>query len=133
MQNAIKRLGAMSFAQVQRLLAAATIVLVIVSGPGCPAQHAPSGTAAPTPTPTPRPPAARPLGYSGMARFGQAAFLVVHDSKVPSHDPRVSVLKVGTPETGPSLSKVEADWGTNEPANDLESACAVPGTTDEFL
>ena len=71
-------------------------------------------------------PAPKPPGFSGMARLDASSFLVVHDVKSPSTEPRLSVLSVGFGRA-PYVTPVVFDWGPIDPPNDLESICPIPG------
>ncbi len=69
--------------------------------------------------------------FSGIARFDQSSFVVVHDAKVGKDDdqPRVSILSVAGKR--PTLTTVKVKWGEGrEPSNDLEAVCPVPGTAN---
>jgi len=75
----------------------------------------------------------KPPGFSGMVKFDPSSFLVVHDAKDPSNDPRVSVLSVGFGRA-PYVSPVSIDWrAAGAEPNDLEAICAIPGKGDRFL
>lgn len=72
-----------------------------------------------------------PSEYSGMARFGDGALLVVSDAKGDSSHPRLGILTLAGKR--PALLPVAVDDWKGDPSSDLEACCPVPGTPDEFL
>lgn len=72
-----------------------------------------------------------PTEYSGMARFGEQALLVVSDAKADSPASRVGVLTVAGGR--PFMQAVTVDDWQGDAPNDLEACCPVPGTSDEFF
>jgi hypothetical protein len=70
-------------------------------------------------------------GYSGLVRIDESTFLVVHDTKDKSKEPRLGTLTVQR-GSSPLYFPVEVDWGP-EPPNDLEGVCSVPNRMNEFL
>lgn len=64
-------------------------------------------------------------------------YLVVHDTKVglePPETPRIGVLSVSLKGILDYQSLAIVDWGPGqEPANDLEAVCSIPGRPNEYL
>ncbi|MCS6777928.1 MAG: hypothetical protein RMJ43_10815 [Chloroherpetonaceae bacterium] len=74
------------------------------------------------------------IGYSGMARVADDAFLVVNDRKASVPGYRLGIITVNA-ERGVVFRALEvADWKDPDgPANDLEACCAIPGRPQEYL
>lgn len=68
-------------------------------------------------------------GFSGMVKTGKGQYLVVHDLKVKSTEPRLGWLKIVKEGTYYQPVAV-ADW-KGDRANDLEGICRLP--SGEFL
>lgn len=68
-------------------------------------------------------------GFSGMVKTGKNQYLVVHDIKSKSEDPRLGRLVIAKEGTYYQPIAV-ADW-KGDRANDLESVCRLP--SGEFL
>ena len=74
------------------------------------------------------------VGYSGMAQFSENKYLVVHDTKGDEEGPRIGVLTVE--QKRPPLYKQLQIDNLHDPdgrSRDLESACSLPGDSQEFL
>jgi len=71
-------------------------------------------------------------GSSGMEQIGDQSYLVVYDLKAHKQGIRMGLIKVS--DESLTVSPIEiASWDLEGVPNDLESICAVPGKTDEFL
>jgi len=82
--------------------------------------------------PAPGPPPG--IGYSGMAQIGPDDYLVVHDTKVNESGPRLGIVRVKQDEPLEYTPLTIENWVHPQgPANDLESACALPGRPGELL
>ncbi|HYQ91125.1 MAG TPA: hypothetical protein VES89_03375 [Candidatus Competibacteraceae bacterium] len=74
------------------------------------------------------------IGYSGMVQIGPDDYLVVHDTKAGRSDPRVGIIRVKQDEPLRYAPLTVDNWVHSQgPANDLESACALPGRPGELL
>ena len=73
-------------------------------------------------------------GYSGMAQLKQNKYVVVHDAKTEEDGPRLGIVKIRKDRT-PKYEILEImDWKHEDGrSNDLESICALPGRSGEFL
>ncbi len=71
-------------------------------------------------------------GSSGMEQLNDSTYLVVYDLKRQNGGVRLGMVKV----TGETIDvfPIEVDsWGEGGISNDLESICAIPGKTNEYL
>ena len=74
------------------------------------------------------------VGYSGMAQIGPDDYLVVHDTKAGKSDPRLGIIRFKQDESLEYAPLIVDNWVHPQgPANDLESACALPGRPGELL
>ena len=74
------------------------------------------------------------IGYSGMAQIGPDDYLVVHNTKAGQSDPRLGIIRVKPDEPLEYAPLIVDNWVHPQgPANDLESACALPGRPGELL
>lgn len=74
------------------------------------------------------------IGFSGMAWMGESRYLVVIDKKSHHQGPRLGIYQLHETQ-GPTFSPVSvSDWRhPHGQASDLESACKLPGTENEYL
>ncbi len=74
------------------------------------------------------------IGYSGMAQIGPDDYLVVHATKTSASGPRLGIIRVKQDEPLEYAPLTIGNWVHPQgPANDLESACALPGRPGELL
>lgn len=72
-------------------------------------------------------------GMSAMAMVSQDSYLLVQDKKIDQGGDRLGLLQF-SPDGRPSYrSLFVTGWPNNQQSNDLESICALPGRTNEFL
>lgn len=74
------------------------------------------------------------LGFSGLAQINDASFLAVYDLKSFEDGPRLSVISLKDDE-GYRIDPVTiTDWLHKDGrGSDLEAACKIPGSMNEFL
>lgn len=72
-------------------------------------------------------------GISGMARFDNNRYLIVHDTKDPKTASRFGLLNISK-QGVLDYEPVPVDWSEQKwRASDLESVCALPGRPSEYL
>ena len=71
------------------------------------------------------------VGFSGMAGFDAHHYLVVQDAKSHQKTPRLVLLNKRKNKAA-KMKTVAIDWPVR-PARDLESACLLPNSDNEFL
>ncbi|MEC4672643.1 MAG: hypothetical protein VST68_00510 [Nitrospirota bacterium] len=73
-------------------------------------------------------------GFSGMAQIKHNKYVVVHDAKTDEKGPRLGIIKIRK-DRAPKYRSLEIeDWKHEDGrSNDLESICALPGRSGEFL
>ncbi|MBU2428260.1 MAG: hypothetical protein KKA56_15390 [Gammaproteobacteria bacterium] len=72
-------------------------------------------------------------GISAMAMVSQDSYLLVQDKKIDQGGERLGLLNVSN-EGKPSFRPIfVTNWPNNQPSNDLESICALPGRPNEFM
>lgn len=72
-------------------------------------------------------------GISAMAQIDADRYLLIQDKKIDQTGDRLGILQLsatGQPSYQPLFV---TGWPNNQPASDLESACALPGRPNEFL
>lgn len=73
-----------------------------------------------------------PIAPSGMARVDANTYLVTSDVPASSDLPRLGLLDVTNDD--PAYKELVANWIDHDgTANDLQSACTIPGRPGEFL
>jgi len=74
------------------------------------------------------------MAYSGMAKVGDNAYLIVHDVKSDEKGNRLGLLTLGKDKSPKYTKVIIKNWKHSDgAASDLESICKLPGKTDEFL
>ena len=73
-------------------------------------------------------------GFSGMAQIKHNKYVVVHDAKTDEKGPRLGTIKIRK-NRAPKYASLEVENWKHEDgrSNDLESICAIPGRSGEFL
>ncbi|WP_333798141.1 hypothetical protein [Rheinheimera sp.] len=72
-------------------------------------------------------------GISAMAQIDADRYLLVQDKKIDQSGDRLGVLQLSATGQPSYQSVFVTGWPNNQPASDLESACALPGRPNEFL
>ncbi|MCT6700802.1 hypothetical protein [Rheinheimera sp. 4Y26] len=72
-------------------------------------------------------------GISAMAQIDADRYLLVQDKKIDQSGDRLGVLQLSNTGQPSYQSVFVTGWPNNQPASDLESACALPGRPNEFL
>lgn len=70
---------------------------------------------------------------SGLAAIDQNHYLAVLDKKISSGGDRIGVIELSSAGAPRFTSLAIENWPNHQAANDLESACALPGRPNEFL
>jgi len=72
-------------------------------------------------------------GISAMAMVSQDSYLLVQDKKIEQGGDRLGLLQFSPDGRLSYRSLFVTGWPNNQQSNDLESICALPGRTNEFL